>query len=579
MKAKFTLKSIIIIFNYYRYFQKEIIKDATGYAEQGDALFVMGSSGAGKTTLLNIISDHISSSSNAKLTGSVRINDEIKVTQQNFGSFAAYVTQDDYLFESFTCYKWIEFAARLKLNLPKEEVDQRIEDIIHSLGLNKWRNTIVGNYVIKGLSGGEKKRTAIAVELVTNPKILFLDEPTSGLDSFTAQKIVSLLIDFAKNGKTVIATIHQPNSETFQMFPKLLLLMDGHTIYHGDTMKSVGYFRNLGYSIPEFSNPADYFLKEFYAPFPKTKDQEEKVERLANAYQEKILPVISSEMERVKFDNVSEKDLLKSLQRVNWLIEFWYLMSRAMYNIFYHPMIIKFKTISYAVLGLLGLSIFWNPGDDIEGVRGTIGALYFIIWHFSYAPIAEVIPAYSAERPVFLREYLNKTYGILSYSLSKALIEYPFDAFYALIFSLIVYFGIGLDASFENFIIFYLALLVNDFCWISIGLVIASSVQNEEAATFMQDLFMAPVILFSGVPVNLGSVYPWLRWITYLSPVRYTMEILVRNEYGGRTLSVENPIDSYDFNLSIGFWFTMLIVLSIVLKILSIIIIKLRAKR
>ena len=82
---------------------------------------------------------------------------------------------------------------------------------------------------MKGLSGGEKKRTAIAVEMVTNPQIIFLDEPTSGLDSFTAQKIVKMLVDFAKNGKTVIATIHQPNSETFQMFPKLLLMMDSST--------------------------------------------------------------------------------------------------------------------------------------------------------------------------------------------------------------------------------------------------------------------------------------------------------------------------------------------------------------
>ena len=244
-----------------RYYDKEIIKNATGYVDQGDALFIMGSSGAGKTTLLNILSDQISKGKHSKLEGDVLINDEVRVTDDNFGSFAAYVTQDDYLFESFTWEKCIEFSARMRLNLPKEEIEKRVENIIFDFNLQKWRNTIVGSEVIKGLSGGEKKRTSIAVELVTNPQILFLDEPTSGLDSFTAQKIVSLLVDFASKGKTVIATIHQPNSDTFKLFPKLLLLMDGHTIYQGEGISSVEYFKQMGYVTPEYSNPSDYYLK------------------------------------------------------------------------------------------------------------------------------------------------------------------------------------------------------------------------------------------------------------------------------------------------------------------------------
>jgi ABC-type multidrug transport system ATPase subunit len=129
-------------------------------------------------------------SKGTKLEGQVLLNDEIKVTHNNFGSFAAYVTQDDYLYESFTCEKCIEFAAKLRLNLPNDQIKKRVDDIINRLSLHKCRKTIVGSQQMKGLSGGEKKRTSIAVELVTNPKILFLDEPTSGLDSFNAQKLV-----------------------------------------------------------------------------------------------------------------------------------------------------------------------------------------------------------------------------------------------------------------------------------------------------------------------------------------------------------------------------------------------------
>lgn len=121
--------------------------------------------------------------------------------------------------------------------------------------------------MIKELSGGERKRTSIGVELITDPQVLFLDEPTSGLDSFTATKIVKLLVKQSRLGKTVIATIHQPNSTTFALFDKLILLMDGHLIYQGPAQDSVQYFGRIGYQIPTYANPADYFLKEFYIPF------------------------------------------------------------------------------------------------------------------------------------------------------------------------------------------------------------------------------------------------------------------------------------------------------------------------
>ena len=113
----------------------------------------------------------------------------------------------------------------------------------------------------------------------------------------------------------------------------------------------------------------------------------------------------------------------------------------------------------------------------------------------------------------------------------------------------------------------------------SFGLLLGAAFPNEESATLIQEVFIAPVLLLCGVPVNLDSVYVWLRWMTYISPLRYTMEILIRNEYEGRSFSAENPIDALDYNTSIGFSFIMLIVLSIIFKIVSIAFLKLNAKR
>jgi len=299
--------------------------------------------------------------------------------------------------------------------------------LIHKLNLQKCRKTIVGNEIFKGLSGGERKRTSIAVELVTNPTILYLDEPTSGLDSFTAQTIVKLLVDFSHSGRTVVATIHQPNSETFQLFPKFLLMMDGHTIYHGNTMDSVKYFRNLGYEVPEYSNPSDYYLREFFVPFIKTEEQIKKTNKLVSAYNDEILPKITSEMKEIKYDNITEKELLSQMTKAPWVLEFWYLLCRAIYNLFHHPMIIKFKTTGFTAISLVCLAVFWNPGEDREGIRGTIGAFLFLTATCTYAPMSNSVQQFSKEKPVFLKEYLNKTYGIISYGISKSLIEFPFD--------------------------------------------------------------------------------------------------------------------------------------------------------
>lgn len=244
--------------------------------------------------------------------------------------------------------------------------------------MQKCRKTIVGNHLIKGLSGGEKRRTSLAVELVTNPQVIFLDEPTSGLDSFTANKLVSLLVNFAQQGKTVIATIHQPNSDTFKLFPRLLLLMDGHTIYQGPTMESVSYFAKIGYQVPEYSNPSDYYLREFYVPFNRTEKDENKVALLVDSYQSEIHPKVQEASKEVKYEEISEKQLFKNMTKVNWFYEFWILLCRAVYNVSMHPMIIKFKTSGYGVLALACLALFWNPGDDREGIRGKIGGMFFI---------------------------------------------------------------------------------------------------------------------------------------------------------------------------------------------------------
>ena len=127
--------------------------------------------------------------------------------------------------------------------------------------LEKCAETLVGGQIIKGISGGERKRTSIAFELVSNPSVIILDEPTSGLDSLTAYIICSYLGKLAKEeNKTVIMTIHQPGAELFNLFDRLILLAEGEMVYQGKTKDTIEYFDQMGFTCPDFMNPPDYFM-------------------------------------------------------------------------------------------------------------------------------------------------------------------------------------------------------------------------------------------------------------------------------------------------------------------------------
>lgn len=170
--------------------------------------------------------------------------------------------QDDILLATFTPTEAFKFSADLRLkNLNESQKMERVMKLIKELGLTKCKDTKIGNAMIRGVSGGERKRTSIGVELLTNPAMLFLDEPTTGLDSSTALQVIELLQTLSHRGVNVVSTIHQPSSEIFDSFERLILICRGNIIYQGEAHQAVDYFTRLGHKCPDFSNPSDYFMK------------------------------------------------------------------------------------------------------------------------------------------------------------------------------------------------------------------------------------------------------------------------------------------------------------------------------
>ena len=171
---------------------KQILKDSSGYVKPNESVAIMGPSGSGKTSLLNIIAQRMRVSYGSKMTGEVLVNNQ-KLTKEQFGLISAYVQQDDVLVETMTPREQLTFACRMTTNKTESEVKMKVDSLILELGLTSCQNTKVGGHFLKGISGGEKKRTSMGYELITNPGLLLLDEPTSGLDSHTSLQIAKLI--------------------------------------------------------------------------------------------------------------------------------------------------------------------------------------------------------------------------------------------------------------------------------------------------------------------------------------------------------------------------------------------------
>lgn len=236
--------------------EKVILNGVTGVVQPGEILAMLGPSGSGKTTLLTALGGRLG----GHLHGSITYNG--KVFSNAMKRKTGFVTQEDVLYPHLTVTETLVFTALLRLpdSFTKEEKIVHANAVMSQLGLNKCKDSIIGGPLLRGISGGEKKRVSIGQEMLINPSLLFLDEPTSGLDSTTAQRIVSTLWELASGGRTVVMTIHQPSSRIYYMFHKVLLLSEGSPLYFGKGSEAMEYFSSIGYAPRMAMNPSDFIL-------------------------------------------------------------------------------------------------------------------------------------------------------------------------------------------------------------------------------------------------------------------------------------------------------------------------------
>lgn len=241
--------------------EKNILNGITGVVRPGEILAMLGPSGSGKTTLLTALGGRLNANKHRGL-----LSGKITYNSQGFSGPVrrrmGFVPQEDVFYPHLTVRDTLFFNALLRLpsSLSPSEKAAQAEQVMVELGLGRVADSVVGGPRLRGISGGEKKRLSIGLEMLVNPSLLLVDEPTSGLDSTTAQRIITTLKRMANSGRTVVTTIHQPSSRIYYMFDKVILLSQGSPIYSGRASSALDYFTSIGFSSTATVNPADLML-------------------------------------------------------------------------------------------------------------------------------------------------------------------------------------------------------------------------------------------------------------------------------------------------------------------------------
>ncbi|KAG6483820.1 ABC transporter G family member STR2-like [Zingiber officinale] len=235
----------------------DLLHRITGHAPKGRVTAVMGPSGAGKSTFLDALAGRIASGS---LQGKVTL-DGREIHPSLMKHVSAYVMQDDRLFPMLTVYETLTFAADFRLgSIPIQEKKERVERLIEQLGLTWSRNTYIGDEGTRGVSGGERRRVSIGVDIIHKPALLFLDEPTSGLDSTSAHSVIERVHNIARDGSTVILTIHQPSNRIQLLLDHLIILARGQLMYMGAPPDVGAHLGRMGRKVPKGESAVEHLL-------------------------------------------------------------------------------------------------------------------------------------------------------------------------------------------------------------------------------------------------------------------------------------------------------------------------------
>ncbi|KAF5272448.1 hypothetical protein FQR65_LT04916 [Abscondita terminalis] len=516
---------------------KMILRSINGHFRSGQLTAILGPSGSGKSTLLNVLAGY----KTIGAAGLILINGEPREIKQ-FRKISRYIMQDNLLQPMLTVQESMMVAADLKLNreLSKTDKLKAISEILEILRLSPSEQTITNQ-----LSGGEKKRLSVALELINNPPVIFLDEPTTGLDDLSSSQCISLLKILAEGGRTVICSIHSPSARLFSQFDNAYIVSSGQCMFQGYGQEVIPFLSEIGLTCPKHYNPADFVIDVASGEY-------------GNEYLEKMSLAIDNGRNTIFckplvddvqiFDECDEQITNDpNFSPYNYDCSIWYqfkiLFRRFLIQTFRDSNFLIFKTVLYAVLGLILGSFYLNMGQDGSKTIFNFGFCYTCVIAFLYLPLMPVLLNFPVQVQLVKREHFNQWYGLTAYYLAMSFTTLPLHVVFTLCYISIAYFMSDQPIEIDRMAMFMLICVLTTFISESFGLMI-SSVLNMVNSMFMGPCLSVPLMLLAVYGIGQGNDIPVLiRIAMYFSYLRYGMEGLIIAIYGNNREILPCPED------------------------------------
>lgn len=516
-----------------------VLHDVEGRVDAGAMVGLLGPSGSGKTTLLSVLGRR----STAAVTGQISINGErglSKSTRRRIG----FVTQDDTLWTSLSVSQTLLFAAQLRLPdaMPRAAKLARVEHVIELLGLTHCKDTPIGGALKRGLSGGERKRTSVGLELLTNPSIVLADEPSSGLDSTIALRLLTTLRQLSiDTGCGFLITIHQPASRLFTMFDSVLLLAEGRTIFNGAPGAVQSYFSPLSFAMPPDTNPADWLLD--LASGDSSIGGREALVRLTKAYTA-AHPVSVARPDDDDADLYGTMGGEQQLEGAKWPTSFWtqtVVLARRNVAARAEGAFDAWKVgqvLVVAILsGLLWLSVGRSKELSLAQVGDTSALSFFILVFPIFLSLFGSLFAFPSERAITIKERKSGLFRMSAYYIARTASDLPLDLGLPAVFVVLIYFMAGLKTS--AFLPFLLLILLTVLVASSLGLFISAMSNELKQAQAFASVSTLLLMLCSGFYIQgIPGWLSWLKWVSFIN-LAYEAALKVRStcDHSERTLT------------------------------------------
>lgn len=468
-----------------------ILNGVSGRCYSGQLHALMGPSGSGKTTMLESIYRC------SEFGQHVTLNDK-PLTKKD----VSYVFQQEQFIETLTVYETLEFTCRLRKR-PKEDMLSII---------SKVRFESLLDQRVSALSGGEKKRLEIAVELANMSPVFLLDEPTTSLDSHLASSIVEVLHDI-KDTMCIICTIHQPSLEVFMGFDAVTFLHNGSVCYSGNPSSIVDYCVSKGLKCPMYTNPAEFFIQSISQG------------SLSGDYQHTGSHDVSFTLGSLEGACTVESS------KVGLAYEYFLLLKRSYRDAYRQPIVTQSRVFQSIIFGMIVGTLFFNLGTSQTDIQNKNGCIFFILVNQMMSVFFSVVQTFPLQLKTFKQEHDKRLYRIGPYYWAKTTADIPVQLFVICTFSAIVLPMTSVCPSPQRALMFLGYLLLTSTVFSSFGYFVSTLANDPVVVLILGNILILPAMLVGGFFINNNSVPNYYVVLETLSTFNYAFQALVRCVY------------------------------------------------